>query len=240
MLLNKKDKDVKPWCYRLLLTSHQHAWWWFEQKGVPWVALLCTAWLSQEPSASAGPYPQFSNYKVGAITQLCAKASSIRVTELYVMRLFRTWIYSQEYTDEFFILSLRMLNQITASWASGEHIYHRNHTHHTWVQYIWVKGKLLEVLRLGFFSWGRKTVLRGAFLSYSTCPLKPAPPISCQGYGDLHHQESPEPHPWPTLYFYIIHLLKNSNNPHTWKREKKITVNTSTADVVYTNSTVKL
>lgn len=97
--------------------------------------------------------------------------------------------------------------------------------------------RLLDVLRLFFFfNWGRKTVLRGIFLSYSTNPLKHAPLISCQGYGGLYHQESPVSHPWSTLYFYIIHLLKIQIILilySIWKRDKNITVNTSTADVIY-------
>lgn len=110
--------------------------------------------------------------------------------------------------NNFVILSLKILYQIIQSWASGEHIYDRNHTHHTCVQYIWVKWKIVESFRAGgFFSWRRKTVLRGIFLSYSISPLKHAPPISCQRYGGLYHHPC-RPHPWPTLYFYIIHLLK--------------------------------
>lgn len=43
---------------------------------------------------------QFSNYRESAITQLCAKASSTRVADFYVMRLFLTCIYSEEYADK--------------------------------------------------------------------------------------------------------------------------------------------
>lgn len=63
--------------------------------------LHCFAQLGcQDPSAWAGPCLPFSNYREAAITQLCAKASSTRVADFYVMRLFLTCIYSEEYTDK--------------------------------------------------------------------------------------------------------------------------------------------
>lgn len=194
-----------------------------------------------------------------AITQSCIKASFTRADDFYVMRLSPSYIYSVEYSDK--IMCRIEYEAVRPRSCTLSKIYHRNHTH-TWAIYSdWARNwdedvfshcalsqsneRLIEVLNAFFFFLWRKGythrhfsyifMLHGPWSRHYLLQsriLRPSLPT-----------ESPVSSQQPTLSFQIIHLFKNQINLLLYsshKTDKNITVNASMADVVYSDSTVKL